>query len=77
MCNPHLHLIAALGAPPPLAERIPVLVCAHYLCTPISCGAQNPSHPVRYATLQRGLFFLLPHRELGCGDDTGDDASGI
>lgn len=58
------------------ASRVPVLVCAHCL-PPFPVAHKNPSHPARHATLQRRLFFLFPHCELGCGDDASNDASSI
>ena len=50
MCNPHLHLIAALGAPPPLAQNAFLFWCVRTTSVP-PFPVAHKIPPTRCATL--------------------------
>ena len=77
--HPYPLDVPEAGDTPPHPQAAFLFWCARTASVPPSpVSHKNPSYPARHATLQRRLlFFLFPHRELGCGDDTSDDASSI
>ena len=76
--HPYPLNVPGAGNTPPHPQAAFLFWCAPPASVPpFPVAHKNPSHPARYATLQRRLFFLLPHCELRRGDDTSNDTAGI